>query len=309
MGPAPAAGGRASEVRTEDIPRRSRIVAFVCLAGGVVILGFAAIFVRWADAPGAVTAFYRMLIGSTLITPFFLAGKLRSRGKLSRRGTLMAVLGGTLFGCDMAIWMTAVGISGATMPTLMANTAPVWVGLGALVIMKERQTAGFWLGLLMSVGGAALVFGHDLGSAAGLGLGVPMGLVAALFYAGFYLATQEGRRYLDTLSYLWISTLAAAGALLVINLALDRPLSGYDRPTYLSFLALGGLVQFAGWLLINFAQGYIRASVVSPVLLGQPVLTALLAVPLLGESFSVLHLAGGLVVLAGVYIVVWTRPP
>ena len=47
--------------------------------------------------------------------------------------------------------------------------------------------------------------------------------------------------------------------------------------TYLSFVALGILVQFVGWLLINFAQGYLRASIVAPVLLVQPVLTALLA--------------------------------
>jgi drug/metabolite transporter (DMT)-like permease len=70
---------------------------------------------------------------------------------------------------------------------------------------------------------------------------------------------------------------------------------------------LGILVQFLGWFLINYAQGYIRASVVAPTLLGQPVLTALLAIPLLGETFTLRHIAGGLTVLAGIYLVVWSR--
>ena len=36
-------------------------------------------------------------------------------------------------------------------------------------------------------------------------------------------------------------------------------------------------------------------------------LLPLLAVPLLGERFTIWHIAGGLAVLAGVYIVIWSR--
>jgi len=46
---------------------------------------------------------------------------------------------------------------------------------------------------------------------------------------------------------------------------------------------------------------------VAPVLLIQPVLTALLAIPLLGEMLTPWHVAGGLVVLVGVYVVIWSR--
>lgn len=288
-------------------PLRSRTLALVALLGGVLILGFAAIFVKWADAPGPVTALYRMLIGAAVITPFFLVRRGVSLSKLPRRGVFIALVGGSLFGTDMAIWMTAVGISGATVPTLMANTAPLWVGVGSLLIFRERLTAGFWVGLVLAVCGVVLVFGHDLRGGQGLGRGTALGLVAALFYAGFVLATQEGRRHLDTVAYLWISTLGAAAALIVINLATRNPLAGFGRMTYLSFLALGIVVQFLGWLLINYSQGYLRASLVAPVLLGQPVLTALLAVPLLGELLTPWHIVGGLTVLTGIYIVIWSR--
>lgn len=286
---------------------RTRALALLSLFGGVVILGFAAIFVTWSAAPGPVTALYRMAIGVVAIAPLFLA-RLRSQQRpLPRRGVIMALVGGGLFGTDMAIWMTAIGFSGPTMPTLMANTAPLWVGIGSILLFKERQSAGFWVGLVVAMAGVALVFGHNLSGASGLGRGMAMGLVAALFYASFVLATQEGRKYLDTVTYLWISTVGAAAALLIINLALRSPLTGFDGKTYLSFLALGVIVQFLGWFLINYSQGYLRADLVAPVLLGQPVLTALLAIPLLGEMLTNWHVAGGLTVLAGVYIVIWSR--
>jgi len=284
-----------------------RTLALLALLGGVVILGFAAIFVKWSGAPGPVTALYRMLIGATAITPIYLLRHRSTLRSLPRRGVFMAVLGGSLFGCDMAIWMTAIGISGATMPTLMANTAPLWVGIGSILIFRERKAPGFWVGVFIAIIGVVLVLGHNLRATDGLGRGMIMGLVAALFYASFHLATQVGRRHMDTLSYLWISTLSAAGALLIINAIMRSPLTGFSSKTYLSFIALGILVQFLGWLLINFAQGYLRASIVAPVLLVQPVLTALLAVPLLGERLTSWHIAGGLAVLAGVYIVLWSR--
>lgn len=288
-----------------------RGLALVSLAGGVTILGFAALFVKWAHAPGSVTALYRMLLGSALITPFALARNWsRTRSlvpRLPRRGVLLALLGGSLFGCDMAIWMTAVGIGGTTMPTLMANTAPLWVGLGSLLILRERLNAGFWGGLAFALVGVTLTVGHDLGAASASGLGMLLGLGASLFYASFQLVTHEGRRYLDTLSYLWISTLGATAMLLVVNLILRRPLAGFDTRTWLSFLALGAIVQFLGWLFINYAQGQMRASTVAPTLLGQPVITAVLAVILLGEVLTPWHIAGGLAVLTGIYVVIWSR--
>jgi drug/metabolite transporter (DMT)-like permease len=291
----------------EPSQKRARTLALTALVGGVVILGFAAIFVRWSSAPGPVTALYRMVIGVVAIAPLFIARRRARPGPLPGRGVAMALLGGALFGTDMAIWMTAIGLSGATMPTLMANTAPLWVGIGSMLVFRERQSPGFWVGLLVAISGVVFVFGHNLWGGNVPGRGMAMGLVAALFYASFVLATQEGRRYLDTVTYLWISTLGAAGALLIINLALHNPLTGFDSQTYLAFLALGIIVQFLGWFLINYSQGYLRASLVAPVLLVQPVLTALLAIPLLGEGLTPWHVVGGLMVLVGVYVVVWSR--
>ncbi|MCK4633165.1 MAG: DMT family transporter, partial [candidate division Zixibacteria bacterium] len=91
--------------------------------------------------------------------------------------------------------------------------------------------------------------------------------------------------------------------LLILNLALDRQLLGYDRFTLFNFLAIGLVVQLLGWSLINYAQGYLRASIVAPTLLLQPVVTAIIAVLLLGERFTTWHIAGGLIVLAGVFVV------
>jgi drug/metabolite transporter (DMT)-like permease len=281
--------------------------ATVALVIGLFSIGFSALFVRWAEAPGAVTSFYRMAVATAVMAAPFWRHWRRRGYQLSRPGVVLAAAGGLLFAGDLILWATGITLSGATIPTLMANTAPLWVGLGSLLIFRERQGPLFWVGLALAMAGAALILGRDLAGVAGIGLGSLMGLGAAVFYGSYYLVTQRGRGYLSTLAYFWITCAFASLALLVANFLLGYPLTGYSATTYLNFLAQGVIVQVAGWLAINYAQGYLPAAVVAPTLLGQPVVTAVLAVWLLDEQFTIWHLLGGAAVLAGVYLVHWSR--
>ena len=281
---------------------RSGFLAYLWLGIGIISISFSAIFVRWAGAPGPVASFYRMAIAVLLLAwPFY--RRARAQGSLPRLGIQIAVLGGLFFAGDLALWTTGVMMSGATNPTLLANTAPVWVGLGSLIFFRETLSARFWMGLILAMGGAILILGLDALRAATLGLGTLFGLMAAIFYGGYFLITQRGRENLDSLSYLWFTALSASLALLALNVVLGHPIAGYSPLTYLSFLGLGVLVQVFGWLAISYSQGYLPASTVAPTMLVQPVATAVLAIILLGERLSPWHIAGGVAVLSGVYIV------
>ena len=90
---------------------------------------------------------------------------------------------------------------------------------------------------------------------------------------------------------------------MILCLVTNLDLIGYPASTYVNFLLLGVLVQAAGWMSINYAQGYLPASLVSPTLLSQPVLTAFLAGPLLGEQFTLIEWLGGTAVVVGIIIV------
>jgi drug/metabolite transporter (DMT)-like permease len=194
-------------------------------------------------------------------------------------------------------------MGGATNPTLMANTAPLWVGLGSLVFFHERRVRAFSIGLWVAMAGVMVVLGQDLALALEFGLGSMLGLLAAVFYGAYFLVTQAGRTQLDTLSYYWISTASSALVLLLLCLLFGEPLTGYGPITWLCFLASGLIVQMAGWLLLNYVQGHLPASIVSPTLLLQPVLTAFIAIPLFGEQFTPWHILGGIAVLSGIYMI------
>jgi drug/metabolite transporter (DMT)-like permease len=283
-------------------PRNPLLSAYLALGVGALSLGFSAIFVRWADAPGIVTSLYRMLIVVVVMAwPFY--WRCKAGGRLPRRGVQLALLGGVFFAADLACWATGVVMSGATNPTLLANTAPLWVGLGALVFFREKLSAWFWGGLLLALAGAVIVLGDDALHAASLGWGSLYGLLAGVFYGSYFIITQRGRESLDSLTFLWLAALSSTFSLFVVVLALRYPLGGYSTRTLFSALGLALVSQISGYMSINYALGHLPASVVSPTLLSQPVLTALLSGLLLGERFSPMQVVGGLTVLVGVYVV------
>lgn len=288
---------------TEDTSKGRISRASLALGFGVLALGFSAIFVRWADAPGTMTAFYRMAIGSVLmILPFVNQAKRKPIAE-TKRGILLAILAGMLFAGDLALWSTGIVISGAAIPTLMANTAPLWVGLGSWLIFREEQRGLFWAGLCLAFVGSVVILGQDFSNETGYRSGAVLGLAAAVFYGAYYLVTQQARTQVRTLAYFWITTTSSAICLLIINLIFRHSFIAYDTLTFLNFLGIGIIVQVFGWMAINYSQGYISAAIVSATLLAQPVLTALIAWLLLGEVFTSLQVLGGVAVVSGVFIV------
>ena len=276
--------------------------AYLALFTGLLIIGFSAILIKSAEAPGLVTAFYRVAIASlVLIIPFI--NQWHKVIKLSRKAVILAILGGVSFGIDTGLWSMGIEMSNATLPTLMANLAPVWVGIGATFVFKEKQNRNFWIGLGITILGTLIMVYRSLYVKDGLFTGLSLGLIAGLFYGIYHLFTQRGRAIMSTLHYLSISTMSAALTLGMIILCSSYSFTGYSQSTWLIWLIYGLGVHVGGWTLINYSQGYLKATTVSPTLLGQPVITAIAAFVILGEALSAWQILGGLVVFGGIYMV------
>lgn len=282
--------------------RQSPRLAYVALIVGLLALGASPLFVRAAHAPGVVTSFYRMLIGLVALTLPALR-QARESPTLSRPAVGAALLAGFCFAADLALWSTGVVLGDALGPTLLSNTAPVWVGIATLVVFRRPLGRAFWLGLSVALVGAAVTLIMGQRERPELGLGSLLGLLSGIFYAGYFVATERARQALSSALAFGISALVSTLVLLATALLFDMPLSGFDRATLFNILAAGVIVQIVGYLAISYALGRLPATLVAVVLLGQPVLTALLVGPWLNEPVTTAQAVGGALVLAGVWIV------
>ena len=260
-------------------------------------------FGKWANAPGPVIGFYRIGLATIILLPFFLYRKWKMQVKLPITILLLPILGGIFTAFDHGTWNSSLRYTSAANATLLGNTAPLWVALISWLVFRQKLRGLFWLGLSLALGGAVIVLGSDFIRHPSIGLGDLLAMAAGVFYAGYFIVTERGRQKLDTLSYVWLVDLFATVTLLMITLGMKLPLSGYPTQSYLAFLGAALVSQVGGYLSIGYALGHLPASIVSPTLIGQPVVTALLAIPLLGEALRLEQWLGGLVVLVGIYLV------
>jgi drug/metabolite transporter (DMT)-like permease len=280
--------------------RHDALTAYAALAIGVVCIGWSAIFVKFAGIPGPASAFYRMLFSGLVLIPWRLA---RGGTWPTRYFVLLIAAGGAFYALDLALWNTGILLTSAAMATLLANNAPLWVGLGALFLFREKLSSRYWLGLFVSLAGMVILMGLGAWRHLSFNAGELLALGASVAYAGYMLTTQHARAHVDTLTFMAISASVCILVLWSFCLALKTPLSGYSAKSWCALLGMGLFSQLGGWLAINYALGHLRAAYVSVSLLGQAVVTTLLAMPLLGEFPARNQVMGGLLVLVGIYVV------
>ncbi len=151
--------------------------------------------------------------------------------------------------------------------------------------------------------GAALVVGGDFLIHTRLGIGDLIAISAGFFYAGYFLTTQRGREDFHPVTYLWLMGVSASLALMLINVAGGNALVGYTAKTWGIFWTTAIISQVIGYAAMAYALGELPASVVAPTMIGQPIMTTLFAIPLLGEVPRPLQIIGGVTALVGIFLV------
>jgi drug/metabolite transporter (DMT)-like permease len=274
---------------------------------GIIFLSFSPLFTHWAEAPGIITSFYRMLISTCVLLPFALKiFKSKEENKLiplTFRELIIPILAGVFSALDHSFWSSAIKQTNVANATLLNYISPLWVSFVAIIVFKEKYKYYYWVGLLLVFFGSVSVLNIMHSNITFNFKGEGFAIISSFFYAGYFLLTQKGRTYLSGLQQLFISLLSSCITLGVIILILQLQITGYSRTTFLIFFLSAILSQFFGYFCLTEALGKIPASIVSPSLTLQPVVTALLAIPFANQNLVISQIIGGLLVLAGIIII------
>lgn len=278
------------------------IKANIALGIGVLALSFSAMFVRWADAPGPVTAFYRMFFSIFMLLPFALP-HIKHSTAVKSKNVLFPLMAGAFTALDLALWTTALSYTTAANATLLGNTAPLWVALGTWLVFGKRLSNRFWRGLAITLMGAVLIMGTDFILHPRFGIGDVMAMLTGFFYGCYFLITEKSRIYFNSILHIWFVGIGASITLFIVNIILGHPLTGFDKTTWIIFLSTALVSQLIGYMALAYALGHLPASVVAPTMVLQPVVTTILAIIFLSEIPNIWQIFGGAIALAGIYLV------
>ncbi|MCJ7694254.1 MAG: DMT family transporter [Anaerolineaceae bacterium] len=280
-------------------------VSYLVLFLGVIFLSISPLFVRWANAPGVVTSFYRMVVAICVTGLILLISKRKLVSKkIPGKLWLLPILAGIASALDHAFWSTAIENTHIANATLLNYIAPLWVGIIAIFLLHEKYSGIFWPGMALVLTGAFAVSGArftDFSKVSFAGEG--FAIISSFFYAAYFIFSQKARHRFRILPYLFVTSIVSLLVLGLIIFARGLPIFGYERSTYLVFLTAGLFSQLGGYFCLFYALGNIPASIVSSILVLQPVITSLLAIRLFGEKISMIQIIGGVFVLGGIYLI------
>ncbi len=272
---------------------------WILLFFGIACISISAFFVKKAHINGISVSFYRVFFATLFILPFYIRVKNKD---MARKEICVSLMGGMFFAFELVFWNTAVIISNTTFPTLIVNLSSVWVGIGAMILFKEKLNRFHWLGNIIAILGVAIIIGIHNIIHMKIDTGFVFSIIASVFLALYVLSVKEIRQKKSTIQVVFFTFLGCTIALLICCIATGSALNGFSLPSWTYLLCLGLITQVGGYFSINYALGYIDSSTVSILTLLQPVLTALFAVIVLNEAFMIYHIIGGILVLAGLVI-------
>lgn len=272
------------------------------LSVGVLAVSSGAIFVRLSEAPSLVTAAWRLTFATALLLPYALwkaRGELR---QLGRRELGLGALAGFFLALHFATWISSLRFTSVANSTVLVNSAPVWVALLSPWVTRDRVTGRAWLGITVSVAGGVVIGMGDFAVGTRALIGDGLALLGSLALALYMLCGRNLRAKLSLPAYLTVCYSSATVLLWTAVFAAGMSGIGFNAKTWGVLFGMALINQHLGHSSYNWSMKYFSAGFIAVCLLGEPVLSSLLAWWLFGEALTWGKALGGALILAGIYL-------
>ncbi len=295
------------EITSDDATQHAFRSGLWLAVGGTALFALKSIFIKLAYAHG-VDATTLLTLRMLISLPFYLAilvWLLREPQMVKPMPQEIAALFGLGFiGYYLSSWLDMQGLHyiSAQLERLTLYTYPIMTTVLGWLWLREVITARILLALVLTYSGVMLLYGYEakLGGSH-TSLGVVLVALSALTFACYVVLSK---RLISKLgSRLFTSLVMLASTLFVfIHFRMTHELSAFAITTqawgYAVLLAIFSTLLPS--YMVSEAIARIGAARTSIVGTAGPIVTILLAVGLLGEPFGWSHLAGMLLVVAGV---------
>ncbi len=244
----------------------------------------AALMIRLAHAPNEAIGFWRQLIATAALA-FFAWRRRESWRRLTRMEKAAVPLAAVLF--FIHLW----AFTYATQHTSVAHTMigfelhPVWTGLGAWLLFKEKLGARVLFAWLLAAAGIAALLS---GATAGLTsvAGDTAALVAALSFSGYVLLGKGARRKLDNWVFAFMMSVVICPLFFLTGSARGVSFGPYSFDFWAGVLCLAAFVSIGGHAIFSHLLNEMDVNVLSCAKLLEPALAAVGAWLLLKERLS-----------------------
>ena len=286
-----------------ESPQKLRITVSVLL--GLAAFGISPILVRLAYgiSPVALAA-YRTLFAAVLLIPFWIKSRKRQETiqNYSKKQKMMGAFAGICLGVHFVLWIASLSYTSVASASVLVTIHPIILILVESTFMKRHFHKMTWIGVFVAFVGSALLGMADehtsLSHAHPL-FGDFLAISAAVVFVIYFLIGQNLRQHSSWIDYVFRVYSFAAIACLVLVVILHISM---EAGTIAILMALGLAVgpQIIGHGSINYAVKYVSPTVLSTMILSEPLLATILAYWIFNEIPSLLSLLAMTIIMTGV---------
>lgn len=305
-------GGRPTTVGTAGgLPGRSSVRPgprdMALLAVGVLGVSTSGPLIAATVAPAMAIAFWRNAMSLVVIGPALLTRHLGELRSWPARSWWLSLASGALLAAHFAFWIPSLAYTSVASSTALVCMQAVWTALFARLAGWAVPRRA-WLGMALALVGVIAVTGVDVALSAQALLGDALALAGGVFSGAYVVLGSQVRRHASTTAYTGICYGVCAALLLVVCLVTGAPLGGYAGIDWARLVALTVAAQLLGHSVFNLVLRRVSPTVVSLTILLEVPGAALIAALFLGQVPPPAAIPAVALILAGIGIVVSSRP-
>ena len=282
---------------------RRRLLIIATMIFSAAVTPIAIRLTQSEGVPSLVIVLIRLWLVSIALLPWIWLRYRRELLSLTKRQVLLSGVSGFWLALNLLLLFVSLEYTSVLMTSLLRRTTPLWIVLPEILIFGVVFSRRFWLSLVLTLIGVALVgLGGLTAIEAGSDplLGGALALIGSFCFGAYLLIGRQLNNVIPPLLYSFLVFLSAALVTSVFVAFSATPVTGYSAQGYLWVIIVTILAQAMGHLMMNLALQHFTATALAIILQTAVVGSALIALFLFGEIPSLVQVIGSALVIYGV---------
>ncbi|WP_441000898.1 DMT family transporter [Fodinibius sp. SL11] len=291
----------------EEYPK---VKVLAALLAGLTAFGFAPILVRFAsDTSPLVLVVYRTVFAAVMLFPFWIW--LRSSEQRTGKGKerLWIALSGVCLGLHFTFWISSLYYTSVASASVLVTIHPIIMILVERLWFKRSFATSTWIGVLLAFSGSVLLGISDSQIEQDFAdplFGNFLALMAAIIFVVYLLIGQKIRKKRAWIDYVFPVYFYAAAACVLMAVLLGKNLLNISTIGVWAGAGLAFGPQILGHGSMNYAVKYVSPTLLSTLILVEPLLASVLAFFLFAELPPIASMLSMGIILVGVGLT-WRR--
>lgn len=287
-----------------------KVKVLAALLAGLTAFGFAPILVRFAsDTSPLVLVVYRTVFAALMLFPFWIW--MRSSEQRSGKGKerLWIALSGVCLGLHFTFWISSLYYTSVASASVLVTIHPIIMILVERLWFKRSFAVSTWIGVLLAFSGSVLLGISDSQIEQDFSdplFGNFLALMAAIIFVVYLLIGQKIRKKREWIDYVFPVYFYAAAACVLMALLLGKNLLDISTIGVWAGAGLAFGPQILGHGSMNYAVKYVSPTLLSTLILVEPLLASVLAFFLFAELPPLASILAMIIILMGVGLT-WRR--